>query len=500
MSARAGLLDGPHWMPFLHLSGLHDLPMAVLETADDFLRHARAHGLADPGPRDFRYWADGDPEDDPAQRLGWLLAAFAVIAPGRTGDIRAAEQLLRAEAMAPPGPAPARHPGAWDPCANVRRTYPRRVSVRPWQLPEAIQTVLRRLAKGLPCAGTRAPATGIVHRMTEKACQFVWSVRRAGLSDDISEAAADLYLGALEERLRARPNGVRWATLRATAEDLHRLARCMALDSTLVGHLGQKRDRYQLLEDGQEAQKFAALRQTGNTTLIVSDTADALFAEAALESDPARAHKLRNGGGVLGLFSIVPLRNASAALRLGHTLFWRGQAWVIDTMIRKTLEHNPEPLVIELIAEFGAHVDAVLLGNRPPRFLPQVRERALRQQRLLFLHLDGSTPSPTYIPRLFKEFTGNSFTTARTMLHTDQAEARGMDGTLDTMRVEHQTSTGTASKYQTREARAAASRHVQRKVSARRGQAVDPGLEARLERLGRHLPARTTGEDGDADC
>lgn len=241
--------------------------------------------------------------------------------------------------------------------------------------------------------------------------------------------------------------------------------------------------RYEFFERGQDALKFTALLETGNTTLSVLDQADALLAQAARANDPETRHRLRHGGAILGLYSIVPLRNADANLVLGKTLLWESGTWVIDTPIKKTMAHSPGHLVVPLEPEFARYVDAVVLGDCDRLHLPELRERAARSGRPLFIHPDGSWPSPTYIARIFKEWTGNSFTTTRTMLHSDQAISRGEAGTRDAMVMAHQSSPKTAKKYQGKRVRQVAIARVQDASAARRAAMVPPDLLEALLKL-----------------
>lgn len=158
---------------------------------------------------------------------------------------------------------------------------------------------------------------------------------------------------------------------------------------------------------------------------------------------------MRNGACILGIYAIAPLRNASAGLVFGETLFWRSEAWVIDTEIRKTLSFNPDPFVMTLAPQHGRFIDAVLLGDKPPRYLPRVRKQALDAQRPLFVLDDGTPTAPSYVPRIFKALTGNSFTTTRTMLHSGLSSTIGIAGRDMAMTACHQSSTRIAAKYET---------------------------------------------------
>jgi hypothetical protein len=121
---------------------------------------------------------------------------------------------------------------------------------------------------------------------------------------------------------------------------------------------------------------------------------------------------------------------------------------VIHTPIQKTSAHNPEPFVMALEPQHGKFIDALILGDADERHLAELREEVLAQQRLLFVLPDGKPTAPTYIPRIYKALTKNSFTTTRTMIHTECMTAHGLAGRNMAMAVCHQTSTRIAEKYE----------------------------------------------------
>lgn len=488
------IFSKPVWGHFLHIDGVHTLPLSALIAADELLDAIRRTGTVAPTSSDYALWAQGAAAENPDGWLDRLGIAAAVILPSETQKITAARALLR-HGPPRPGPAlraePAEPDAPWDPCERPVAPRARKVSVHPWELPAPWQAALRRAAQGLPGKKTAAPARDILLRTREKLCQLGWSARQAGLAPDLTEAVVRQYLEDLETRLRARPRGIRWATLRATVEELDRFARYTGVTSQDDRRYLMKRlSRYEFFERGQDALKFSALLETGNTTFSVMDQADELLEQAGPEKDPGTRHRLRNAGAILGLYSIVPLRNADAELILGETLLWESGTWVIDTPIQKTMAHSPEHLVVPLEPEFCRYVDAVVLGDFEPEHLPELRERAARSGRPLIVHPDGSRPSPTYIPRTFKTWTGNSFTTTRTMLHTDQAISRGEVGTTDAMQMCHQKSPKIARKYQEQRIRQVAINRVQDAAATRRAGMMSPDLLAALRNL------RTEEEEG----
>lgn len=478
----------PAWSHFLDVPGLNAIPLPGLVMADTFFDWIAETKTVRPAPHDYLLWSSQVVGIDRVEYLELLLSAFTVLIPGERPNILAALDLSRLKnraaqktTSAMPTPKAAKR---WDPCAKPAKYRDRSVSVFPWNLPVEWQDYLRSAAQGEPGVAARAPAKEITRRMRDKLCQLAWSAGQANMQVVLSRTTIDHYLSDLELRLNERERGIRWATMRATAEELYRFARYAdVLSAEDFRYLRRRLTRYELLEKGQDALKFHALLETGNTTLSIIDQADSLLSEAQDEPDPKKRHRLRNCAAILGLYSVVPLRNADADLILDQTLIWQTNVWVIDTTISKTMSWHPEALVVPLKPTFGRYVDAVVLGDHDPRHLPALRQKLSAERRRLFVHHDGSRPSPTYIARMFKESAGTSFTTTRTTLHTDQAISRGDRGTRDAMNAAHQTSQKTAQKYQAKNVRRAAIERVQSTASQRRATLVDPDLAARISAL-----------------
>lgn len=488
---RHRLLSKPSWKHFLYIEGLHDLPLPALLAADTLWDLVRQAGIVQPIPSNYVCWAQSSAAN-PEVWLAQLRTAFEVILPSEVTNITEALRLLPASYPVPQQAAPnnAKPASPWDPCQYRADARARQVSVHPWELPAPWQAELRRAANRLPGKRAAAPAPDILHRMCEKLCQLAWSARNADFEADLTSENVDRYLSDLEARLRMRPHGVRWATMRATAEELHRFARYSGLASGEdTTYLSQRLSRYSLYEQGQDALKFQALLETGNTTLSLLDKADALLCRAGAETCAARRHRLRNAGAILGLYSIVPLRNANAQLIFGETLTWEAGTWVIDTEVSKTRIRNTDHLVVALEPQFARYIDAVLQGDHDAHHLPELRARAMQRGGLLFVRGHGKYTSPTYIPRVFKTFAGTSLTTTRTMLHTDQAISRGEVGTRDAMVMAHQTSPKTAQKYQAKRVRQVAVQRVQTAAAARRAKIMPRELLQQIRAL------QTTQED-----
>lgn len=478
------ILEKPHWAPFVHIDGLHAIPTPSLLAADHVWEQIKLAQTTKPSTSDYSTWALSAQSASPRNFLENLKKAFSVILPSEVANVSAAISMLEPKLPAKLGPNEITFQPQTqaDPCRYRPNARKRFVSVHPWELPDSWQACLRRAARGLPSSGVAAPSPAILDRMCQKLCELAFSAHNAGLPIDLSEKATSCYLNDVLGRLLERPHGVRWATMRATAEELHRFARFSGhAQATDVAYLSRKLARFTLMEKGQDALKFSALLAVGNTTLSVLAKADKLLKRAEQTSLPERRFRLRNAAAILGLYTIVPLRNADANLIFGKSLIWEGGTWIVQMQIHKTQDRNADELVVPLEPEFARFVDIVLQGDYSPSALPRLREGAIQALRPLFVHPDGSTTSPTYIPRYYKTFAGTSLTTSRTMLHTDQSIRRGEIGTRDTMVMAHQTSAETAKKYQARSVRQAAVHRVQDAASIRRSTLMPDGLRGFID-------------------
>jgi len=185
---------------------------------------------------------------------------------------------------------------------------------------------------------------------------------------------------------------------------------------------------FDLRKRAQKALKFFAMARNGNSTDKILDQADNLLLGVDAELRPFKRHQMRNGAAILAIFANAPLRNASAQLVFGVSLFWEQNQWIIRIPIHKTQIARPELFEFPLHPECGRFVDAVILGESSPAMLPVLRDKVLSEQRQLFVLRDGTPASATYVPRIFKALTGDSFTCLRVMLYTDAVEHHGVEG------------------------------------------------------------------------
>lgn len=437
------ILAKPQWLSLTKRPGFAEIPAAAIEVTDAFFTFVMQHGLHDPTSDDIRNWLSDLPEAERVLALDGLEEVFAVCQPNflrRISEARLQAPNKPQAGCAPPtaqfeegqGRRPAYEAKDWDPIAPGKLGYFRKraVSIYPPELPIEYQSSVRRAADGLPGqeAGMRAPARSIVLRMRDKLCQYGWSCRQQGLDATLSIAGVDGYVADVIKRGSQLADGLRWATVRATADALLVFARYFGEDPEIMAVLRTYYREFEMRANAQKALKFFAMARNGNSTDKILDQAENLLVGVDAELRPRKRHQMRTGAAILAIFANAPLRNASAQLVFGASLFWEQGEWIIRTTIQKTHTARPEIFEFPLHPDCGRFVDAMILGDSSPSMLPILREKVLSEKRQVFVLHDGTPAAATYVPRIFKALTGDSFTCLRVMLYTDAVEHHGIDG------------------------------------------------------------------------
>ncbi len=480
MMDRAAILAKPSWQLLLKRNPTaFSMSSSLLLAADSFFDFVGEFGLSQPQADDLLAWAKRYDQGTQNLSLTQLREALSICAPTA---VAIAEQAIRKlaegsaskEARTEPLTNPASNSlDPWDPIApSGPAPVARRVSIAPQDLPERWQQGLRDAANGL-IRGGPAPADSILMRMREKLCQFVWSAREHGLNVRFTPESIALYEQDVRDRSELGEFGLRWATVRASIEELLRFARYVGESEAVLADLRTRLRAVSSLENSQLAIKYFEIARTGNTTDRILDRAEQLLHDAPSGPTPKKRHQMRNGASILAIFSTIPLRNASADLVFGVTLFWRETRWVIETKIQKTHTGRPQVLRAPLEPEAGKFIDAILIGDASPRLLPELRSQALREMRQLFVLPNGQPTAKTYIPRVFKALTDNSLTTARSMLHTDCAVHHGAAGVEMAKSTCHQRGEKIHLKYQLEHVARAGVDHCRESSRARRLRYLD---------------------------
>lgn len=458
------ILAKPVWQRLIHNPRFGDLSAPMIETADSFFDFIQQNDVLSPMAGDIHNWLGDTAGLERSLRIDHLQEVCSVGLPTLLSVVRQARQFQAPKAPTQKRVAPTkghllesavRKPihelQDWDPIAppTQRPPVPRHVSIPPNELPAVYQDALRRAAAGLPGreAGMQVPARSIVLRIRERLCQYAWSAENGGWARELSLAGIDHFLEDLKQRLSQKPHGLRWASMRAAAEALLVFARYNGGPDEIIQHLKNYFREFEMREDAQKALKFFALLRTGNTTDQLLDLADTLLEGVGAKEHPKKRHQMRNGAAILAIFSNAPLRNASAQLVFGETLFWEQNEWVIRTDIQKTHTARPEKFIFPLHQEIGRFIDELVIADASPVMLPKLRENLQQKRRQLFVLHDGSPAASTYIPRVFHALSGNSFTTLRTMLYSDAVKHHGIGGIELAKSAAHHSSTEIVKKH-----------------------------------------------------
>jgi hypothetical protein len=436
------ILAKPIWQSLSARPGFASLSAAAIEAADSYFNFLLEHGLNKPTAADVVLWHNSSDCADWPMAFELLEEAFSVIEPNFLRTVANARNYrapsapkVKSKDQATDtvgGRRPTYEAVGWDPIAppEKRPPIPRKFSIPAEQLPEPYKATLRRAADGLPGIdeNIKVPARSMVVRMREKICQYFWTIAKHELAPEMSIVGIDSYVSELTGRYPDRGHGPRWASLRASVDGLYLLARLHGEANEVMTHLRSYLREFNAREKAQRALKFFELARTGQTTDSVLDQADRLLAGVDAELRPKKRFQMRNGAAILAIFANAPLRNASSQLCFGISLFWDDNHWIIKTKIQKTHDARPELLVLPLHPECGKFVDAIILGDASPVMLPTLRMQALATQRQLFCLYDETPAAATYVPRIFKQLTGNSFTTLRVMHYSDAITHHGAEG------------------------------------------------------------------------
>lgn len=437
------ILAKPVWKALAMRPGFATVGEASILATDGFFDYLLEHGLSAPSAGDVVMWLKGEGRADVQLTLDLLEDTFSLFDPSFLRQIAdARQQLAKKSPGANQSPVlalpkntvmlPSYEILSWDPIARPPKRPPilRHVSIQPDELPLDYQETIRRAARGLPGRGAevKVPARSMVLRMREKLCQCMWSIRNNDFQPVLSPIGIDRYVKDLISRCSLKPHGLRWSSIRASVDGLYLFARYHGEEERIISHLRCYIREFEARERAQRALKFFKLARTGNTTDRMLDQAERLLIGADAELSPGKRHQMRNAAAILAIYANAPLRNASAQLAFGTTLFWENNHWVIRTKIQKTHTSRPELLVLPLHPECGRFIDAILLQDSTPVLLPHFREQAIQERRQLFCLVDERPAAASYIPRVFRALTGNSFTTLRVMHYSDAIRHHGPVG------------------------------------------------------------------------
>ena len=378
MTPRAILLRQPH------MEGLRDhfataldaMPDPELRAIEAFMGFCAENGVDDPQKADIDAFAAFD--DQPPSLM--LCLADVLHRLGLPMEMCVAARLA-AEAR--------RHRKNFKGVTKgANRTYSRQVSVPVDKLPDEWQATLKRLRL------EEEFAPSILKRMTSRLGMFAWSAERASLPLDLSEIAA---LKVLYDDMRARSVAKqrrsdkkegrirtdytpRWSYLRSTWEELRRFAKAHGMSQDVYEQLTMTYTELAELEKRQESSKIAKARTAGSRMELFRK-AEAMLDDAKFEKHAHQRHALRNRAAAIALGCAVPARPEDVVT---HHIFGHGitfepgrNAYRFRYTPQKTRFSTGQKINIPLRPAWNKFIDALILQDQDPRYLGQLRAKAI---------------------------------------------------------------------------------------------------------------------------
>ncbi len=416
MTPRHILLRQPHMESLRdHFAAeLKAMPDPELRALEPFMGFCAEHRVDDPTAADINAFSalrDMDP-----QAVRDLALAMEGLDLG-TGLVEVTKKVSEAR----------QHKAAFKGITKgTSRRYIRSVSVPVTGLPADWQRTLRRLHL------ERTFAKSILNRMERRLGMFVWSAQQAARPVDLNDTAA---LKALYDDMRARSaaknDGTpRWAYLRGTWEELRRFARAHSLPEAVWDKLTKTYENADRLESLQQPLKIVKARDAGSLPdLLVK--AEQMLAAAVNEKHPQMRHALRNRAAAIALGCAVPARpqDVHAHHILGKGIFFepgRG-AYRMSYTAQKTRTTTGVAINIPLRPYWNKFLDALVLQDQDPRYLGQLRAKAIADQRHLYVQYDGTPAAYPWYSRMWEIVAKTGGHIARTLVY-DEAVLMGEAG------------------------------------------------------------------------
>lgn len=365
MRPRTALLRQPHMAHLAEHPSLAAMDDATLAALEAFMAFCAAKGLTNPGEGDFAAFAELENRSvEELDRLGDALRELGL--PEDMLDMLRAARDARARraayAVRPPGPLP------------VPRA--RKVSLRIDKLPEAWQATLGRLR----AAGAFAPS--ILDRMEQRLGMFGWSARQAGHPIDLACADARHALTEdLTERSVRRGDGTepRYAYLRSAWEEMLRFATAHGYDEATLTALRAGYEHLARRQARQDPLKMAKIHRAGTSSGLLRTASD-LLAAASEKPTPNKRHWARNDAAAIGLGAVIPARPGDVFVNhvLGRGITYEKETdqyrfRYIPQKSRRNRKREPLNLLLE--RHFNPFIEALILQDNDPAYLPEVSGR-----------------------------------------------------------------------------------------------------------------------------
>ncbi|MBI6630997.1 hypothetical protein [Pontibaca salina] len=421
------ILKQQRWEPLIGEPGLTQITTPQLRVVDDFLVFLEGRKIAAIWDLTKRHFIDFDVGYNSVGRLRVLKAGLSALFPRHPSVLELMAAIREKDAAY---------------LASRKRPKPRpRVLTK--SVPESALSAFYQDAIADMCAGfdrnsVMAPAAGMMSTHVMKLRQLVLSARKAGLTEEISTESVRAYA----RDLRARDLSP--VTLLASFSSLLKMARYTGAEAEAITLLYELNRIY----DGKAAKapktKYQKLQNTGYSPLALINTASALLKAVDELPCPRRQHAQRNGAAAIALFSVMPVRLADTRLTFGETIFWVDGKYTIETVLSK----GGDPWGCDVDPRLNRFIEALILRGCDPAWLPDMREKALKGRRPLFINGNGSLVGYNYVSDAWRKTVGTGEHIARTILHTFLGIELGMAGTGMAKAACGQRSVGIEAEYQ----------------------------------------------------
>tara|TARA_B100002049_G_scaffold232500_1_gene211688 strand:- start:704 stop:2110 length:1407 start_codon:yes stop_codon:yes gene_type:complete len=353
------------------------------------------------------------------------------------------------------------------------RDYEREVSVPVEELPADWQITLRKLHR-----------LGTLDRMKSRLCMFAWSARQAGLPVDLGciEALQAFYQdirsrSIARQREQDTKQGVlsdiaapRWAYLRGTWEELYRFAWAHGCHHEALEELGITFQTLASKEAGQSSQKMTKVMKIGSASSLLAIARQMLTAANDVERADWR-HARRNSAAAIALGIGVPARPRDVFEHhiFGEGIFYENGVYLFRYHPRKTRRTINEPFEVELNPEgWSPFIDALILQDQDPRYLDELRAKALAERRPLYVNYDSSRCVYPWYSRQWAKVTGTGGHIARTLIY-DEMAGLGEFGLMYSKSSAHHVTNQISDKYRSDQAIAASQKIAKSAMVARGG-------------------------------
>lgn len=422
MIPRHRLLQAPHMASLLDHPALEALPDSQLRALEVFMGFCAEYRVSNPGRADIGAFVRL--RDQTPASLRDLSGAFYRLELGqnlldKVDAIHAARAHKATFEGIPKGST---------------RTHTRTVSLPVEDLPMAWQTTLRRL----DLEDKYSPS--ILERMKGRLGMFAWSAQEAGRPIDLADTAAlralydDMKARSIKrQREKAAKQGFdddiaepRWAYLRSAWEEMRRFARAHGLPDEVIDKLNVTYSHLVEKEGRQAAEKIGKAKAAGTRPELLKK-AEAMLAKAETLSRPQMRHAMRNRATAIALGCAVPARPGDV---LAHHVLGAGIAFEparngyrFTYKAGKTAGITGADIDIPLLPWWNKFLDALILQDDDPRYLGQLRTKALSEKRPLYVHYDDTPACYAWYSRMWFIVAGTGGHIARALVYDEPGAA-----------------------------------------------------------------------------